>query len=133
MMNANPIEILTNTLFDIKEKITDSEYMTCMDALASIHKSDTSTGLSADKHIPLQMRVGNEIIEDNLQILEKDTIYDCQRKVYDIIENVIDSVAVEYEIDLLDFDLGEQIILHIQPVDPADRFAFLSDDEDDEE
>ena len=133
MMNANPIEILTNTLFDIKEKITDQEYLTLMDALASIHKSDTATGLSADKFVPLQMRVGNEIIEDNLQILEKDTIYDCQRKVYDIIENVIDSVAVEYEIDLLDFDLGEQIILHIQPVDPADRFAFLSDDEDDEE
>ena len=133
MMNATPIEILTNTLFDIKEKITDQEYLTLMDALASIHKSDTATGLSADKFVPLQMRVGNEIIEDNLQILEKDTIYDCQRKVYDIIENVIDSVAVEYEIDLLDFDLGEQIILHIQPVDPADRFAFLSDDEDDEE
>ena len=133
MMNANPIEILTNTLFDIKEKITDQEYLTLMDALASIHKSDTATGLSADKFVPLQMRVGNEIIEDNLQILEKDTIYDCQRKVYDIIENVIDSVAVEYEIDLLDYDLGQQIILHIQPVDPADRFAFLSDDEDDEE
>ena len=132
-MNANPIEILTNTLFDIKQKITDNEYMTLMDALASIHRSDTATGLSADKFVPLQIRIGSEIIEDNLQILEKDTIQDCQRKVYDIVENVIDSISCEYEIELLDFDLGEQIILHIQPADPADRFAFLDSDEEDEE
>jgi hypothetical protein len=111
-MNQTPIGILSNTIFDIKEKITDQEYRTLMDALSSIHRSDTSTGLCADKKMLLEVKVGPELVEEELTILEKDTEEEIKDKIYSIIDNITDCIGDVYEIDQYDVRMGNDRIIY---------------------
>lgn len=111
-MNQTPIGILSNTIFDIKEKITDQEYRTLMDALSSIHRSDTSTGLCADKNILIEVKVGPELVEEELTILEKDTEEEVKDKIYSIIDNITDCIGDVYEIEQYDVRMGNDRIIY---------------------